>query len=213
MRRLGGKWVIGIVPFIAGAMTAATSGRPVEAPCVVAKRWVEANAPTLPTTLGEFSKYTPTYRRAIYRALPRDAKLRLWHEQFRAYAASPALSEDQRRFLLEVDAELDLYFGPEKVRQARQRYQARAQATLGDSLAWAVFRDLGMGAPRADVPNARSAGNLESCGCSTVDPYCGGGPTGPDAPCLAGGCTIDDTWPACGFLWCDDCDGKCGAAE
>jgi hypothetical protein len=204
--------VVAIVPFIAGAVMAATSGRPPEAPCVVAKRWASENAGHFPTALGDFSRHTPSYRRAIYRALPRDAKLSLWHEQFRAYAASPALSEAQRRFVLEIDADLDTYFGPENVRQFKQRYGARAHAILGDSLSWAVLRNLGMGAPRFDTPNGKSLGNLDTCGCNTGESYCGGGPSGPSASCNGGGCTIDDVWPSCGNLWCEDCNGKCGAA-
>jgi hypothetical protein len=52
---------------------------------------------------------------------------------------------------------------------------------------------------------AFAAPSVTDCDCNLSWGCDGGSMTCRDST----GCTVDDSWPACGFLWNSDCDGKC----
>jgi len=48
--------------------------------------------------------------------------------------------------------------------------------------------------------------NAGGCDCSTGSSFCAA-----SSDCVSSsGCEVDDSWPMCGWLWSDPCDGSCG---
>src|SRR5258708_1707670 len=152
-----------LVPLVAGtAAFLASTGR--ESECAAAKRWVEENAATLPSTLSEISRHRLAYRKAIFVALPRETKLSLWHEQLRYYSTSPRLTDEQRAFVAELDSQLDDIYGPEH-KAVHKVLATRARSLLGVSLAREVMANLGVGTPETAVVQARVT-PFGDCACS-----------------------------------------------
>lgn len=87
-----------VLPAFVG-VDATGAGGDREPECEVAVRWATSSAASLPKDLKRFSSHRAVYRKAIYRTLTRDEKLRLWEEQLRHYAASSELSPEQRAFV------------------------------------------------------------------------------------------------------------------
>lgn len=93
--------------------------------CVRATAWVKANHRVLPTTLEAFSRYSVAYRRAIFNALPENAKAGLWRAHLESYLTpSSRLNRPQRDAVLSVIARLDGMF------QAGQSLEQRRAAIM-----------------------------------------------------------------------------------
>lgn len=200
------RW-LATIPLIAGVVTgAATRGDPVPE-CVVAREWVAENRASLPTTLAEFSKYRHPYRKAIYTALPREVKMRLWHEQFTHYRNSTLLTPNQKEFLAEVETEFDVYFGPERVVEAEARYKNRSLEVLGFTLTRQIFTELGVNVPESAEGYVAPKSGVGTCECATTSDWCN--PMGP-------GCfdpsQCSETDDGCGWWLCHRCNGNCAPA-
>ena len=195
--KLSKKWLL-LIPALVGVLTAASDRKP-EPQCVVAERWVKEHSASLPTTLTALSKHELSYRKAIYRELPHDVQLRLWHEQFAYYRNSPALTTAQKAFIEEFEPDVDRYFSPGTIAAFDAKYTARARALLGDSLAHEVLANLGVGTP--DVTGQPGT----NCECNAD----------PDQDwCIFHGCRVVNNCnykdSGCGNGWCHPCNGCCG---
>ena len=200
------------VPLGLFVLGATSIERVVDTPCVVAKRWVESRNGALPSDLKSFSLHTTSYRKAIYRALPREVQLKLWHEQFAYYRTAESLSPVQRAFVAEVESAIDEYFGPDRIHEFDRLYKARAVEILGKPLARQVFADLGINTPE-DLASVVvvPAGKLATCECATDSNWCDRG-TNPDVCCVRGG-SCETSSSGCGTLWCHSCNGTCLRAD
>lgn len=195
------------IPLALGGITSKLVSRPPELSCVVATRWVKEHSAELPTTLADFSKFSPDYQKAIYVSLPDTVHSRLWHEQFQNYAKLPALSAVQRDFILDTDKDRARYLTktPEGER-LRKDHGLRGKAILGDSLYAVIFANLGSrGTTGAVASKLQSRGPEGNCACWIGNEVndCGSGQM---CHYPAGGCVQVQS---CGPFWCTYCDGKC----
>lgn len=197
--------VLTLAAIVMGVGALAATATDPEPECVVAARWVNEHAESLPTSLEELSTFTHAYRKAIYIKLPREIQMRLWHQQTRYYLADLSLTEAQRLFITEVDAEMEQTFGAEKAKMRNEKkYMTRAKDILGIELAKKIFGDLGLNTPEMQL--AASGGKpmfLCSCNWTGQGDFCL--PTG--LACGPAGCTPTET--GCGWWWCDPCNGEC----
>jgi hypothetical protein len=209
--RLAKIALTGIPVIMFGVLIGASAPQP-EPECVKAEKWVASNRGHLPATLTEFSKFELAYRKAIYHALPRETRLRLWHEQLAHYSRSDSLSATQRQFVDEMAAALDRVLGSAEEAEFEAINEPRAIQILGKPLARQVFANLGVGVPNPPSIVAPGSAALSGCECNTSDDWCSDGPTAPPRKCYAGGTCITPTESGCGWWWSQPCNGYCGAA-
>jgi len=184
----------------AAVLLTATLGSAAAAPeppeCVVAARWVQAHRGALPTTLGEFSRYSILYRRAIYDVLPPATREALWREHLEGFLRpGQPFNEAQRAAIREAITQLPAYTGAVKPERASADALTAHWLTLFDRQTMKrVFGTLGpMPAPAAS--NARQP----LCDCES-DWDCGGGTCGFTRCSFATGC---------GPFWDYLCTGFC----
>jgi hypothetical protein len=196
------KSLVLALPLLAGVLTAAVDGRK-RPECEIAAEWVAANVERLPKTLAGISEYNAEHRKAIFRALPRDVQLRLWHEQLAYYSASSELTETQRAFVKELDGVLDQYFGKENSAKFDSVYKARKLEILGPQLSGRILGNLGINTPELTAQAQETA--LVDCECNITESYCSAGMRCSGAT----GCTVTTPIIGCGDFWCEDCNGMC----
>lgn len=170
--------------------------------------WVAKNPGKLPHDYDEFSSYSLTYRRAIFRALPAQVRSQLWVEQFRRYrAAHPELTAAQRAVLdraeaIAADPSTHSTAMTEAKHATFQQFGAAAREAFDAPEAAALFANLGPATSAAFGPQ-RPASPESDCTCSTTDDWCGS-PTWcfyvKDQCDFVGGC---------GSQWVYLCDGFC----
>ena len=192
------------VAVMAGAaltLTMASRGATEEPPCVVAKRWAEANRETLPTTLSTVSTLPLAYRRAAHELLSLAQRRSLWREHLATFLEPRfALSDSQRATIHLAISRIDRYVdapGTSRAALGRDGFPELVRAQFGDSLGRVIFATLG--------PSARLTERSGDCNCSRSEDFCGG---------IGGGthCGVTDcvtTITGCGWFWCSSCDGQC----
>ena len=172
-----------------------------------AEGWVAKNPGKLPHDYDEFSTYSLTYRKAIFRALPPQARSQLWVAQFQRYrSAHPGLTAAQRAVLDRAEAiAADPNTHGTAMTEAKhakfQQLGSAARDAFGAEEASVLFTSLGPAAPGAFGP--RQPADDPNCTCSTTDDWCGA-PNWcfyvKDQCVFVGGC---------GSQWVYLCDGFC----
>ena len=164
--------------------------------CEVAREWVADNMDALPTTLAELSTFTPTYRRAIYDALPLPTRANLWRAHLSSFTGpTSTLTTAQRDVVAQVMANLDTYLA-DKNSDDTLRPVILSAFSIQEGAP--VFAMLG---PMPLSPNAGGSPFAE-CECEVGDNWCAFNHCNRPRE----GCTPVD---ACGTLWLDQCDGVC----
>ena len=172
-------------------------------------------------------QYPFDYRRGIMKALPPLGRSLVWRVRITRYIIGhPDLTDDTVDLLKQARA----LATPENL--STPTADARAQMkTIGDLLVAAIGKDdtqdllYRLGPPdgtfqsleptRLKLANwvrdrfvALASDIAGDCDCAQ-DFGC----SGSQLECRSGtGCTIDDTWPACGWFWNENCDGQCNRA-
>jgi hypothetical protein len=177
------------------------SAAPITEPpeCVLAEQWVRAHADDLPTTLTGISRHSPTYRRAIHNALPRETRVALWREHMGSFLAPESgLNEEQRAAVREVIARLPALHAEGADPAERRALTAHLKTLFPRELGGRVFNRLG---PPPAAVNGKAARPL--CNCSFDDTFdeCGGG------TCSTNLCS--GTRGGCGLSGLDGCFGVC----
>ncbi len=203
--------------------------RALEAPdqTVAARQWAtQLSSPDLSTAAARIVDYPYVYRRAVMAALRPEVRAGVWRAHIQSYADQHPELGPQTTELLRGMVDL---ITPAAVSGDRSNNAAVAdlatqiQAALGKEVTdYLLYR---LGPKDAQVvsalPFSERLANLArqqfialaqkggDCDCSTIWgcdalTHCDG----------SAGCTPDDTWPMCGWLWNDECDGAChgGAA-
>lgn len=175
-----------------------------------AQAWVNAHRSNLPQTYDQVVKYSETYRRAIFQALPAKARSALWTEHLKRYrAANPNLTAAQREVLdraAKVIAKESTFAGRSgdvKARQAQAAEMYKATWTaLGGTEAYRAFGVLGP----ANEKTAMAAAALPDCECAFQHDYCHdrGLNCNNDS---AHACNYADS--GCGWVWGEPCAGLC----
>lgn len=164
--------------------------------------------------------YPFAYRRAIMAALSPDVRSLVWRNHILGYLQlHPELDANAVELVQQAAALAtpDVLDGNPGRNGEITAVAKQIQVTLGIEVADYLLYRLG---PKvvdsAALPVserlanfARSqflalAGSADNCDCSG-DWGCDG-----TSRCEGGtGCTVDDTWPMCGWLWNEECDGTC----
>lgn len=174
-----------------------------------AESWVAKNPGKLPTDYDEFSSYSLTYRKAIFRALPSQVRSRLWVEQFQRYrSAHPGLTAGQRAVLdrsaaIAADPSTHAVALTEAKHREFQDIAASARQEFGGQEATALFTTLGPAENAVFAPRPMAT-DSDDCTCNTGDDWC------IDTKCTTyriTGCTWQG-W-GCGQQWVYICDGMC----
>jgi hypothetical protein len=198
--------------------------RALEAPdqTAAARQWAtQLSSPDLSVVAARIVAYPYVYRRAVMAALPPALRAIVWRTHIQSYADQhPELGPQTTALLYSM---VDL-ITPAAVSGDRSNNAAVAdlatqiQAALGkDVTEYLLYR---LGPKDAQVVSALPfrerlanfarqqfialAQKGGDCDCSTnwgcdLTSHCDG----------STGCTPDDTWPMCGWLWNDECDGTC----
>jgi hypothetical protein len=166
--------------------------------------------------------YPFVYRRAIMRALPPDIRSWIWRNHILAYLQMhPELDADAVELIQQAAALVtpEVMSGDRSTNAQIGAIATQIQVTLGRDVADDLLhrlgpKDLRVGSTALPIRErlanfARQqllalAGSDGDCDCSSSfgcdgTARCDGG----------GGCTVDDTWPMCGWLWTEECDGAC----
>lgn len=192
-------------------------------PKQAAQSYVSSLTPgQLSAAASSIDAYPVAYRRAIMTALPAAVRAAVWQNHIAAYlAANPSLDPNAASALQSAVALITpdlLSRAPTDAERAEiHAIAGEVSASLGKDVALNLLYNLGpadgtfaSAVPVTDrianflrrtfVANADSGG---SCECNTGW-GCG------MANCSAGtGCSTITSWPACGWLWEDPCDGSC----
>jgi len=178
---------------------------------------------SLTAAASQIEAYPFTYRRAIMSALPPAVRATVWQSHIAAYITMhPELDPSSVAALKTMIGLItpDVMSGSGASNAQISVIAVQIQATLGNSVADYLFYRLGL-------PDTSTSSNIlpirerlanfvreeftliaraSDCDCST------------DWGCDAGGhcdnstgCTPDNTWPMCGWLWNETCDGSCGS--
>jgi hypothetical protein len=164
--------------------------------------------------------YPFVYRRAIMSALPPAARAAVWQSHIAGYLAMhPELDPSSVALLATTIALItpDVMAGNGVSNRQVSTIAVQIQATLGKDVADYLLYRLG---PK-DLQSASAlpirerlanfvrqhftaSARADDCDCSTdwgcdASNHCDGGT----------GCTPDTTWPMCGWLWNETCDGGC----
>lgn len=191
-----------LAPLTAVLLTAALgSAAPITEPpeCVLAEQWVRAHADELPTTLAGISRFSPTYRRAIHNALPREARVSLWREHMESFLAPEhGLNAEQRAAVREVVAKLPALHAANADPAERRALTERLVAIFPRELGARIFTKLG-------PPATASEAARPLCNC---DPFALAKSS--FAECT--NCTTDlcsFTSQGCGLSGVEPCHGFC----
>ena len=172
---------------------------------------------------GQIQAYPLIYRKAIMRALAPEIRAAVWQRHIAAYVNSnPALDPDAIALLEKVQVLVtpDL-MGNASAADRDEISQIATELTdiIGREETEFVLYRLG---PRDNAmaknlePTSQRLANwvrgvlvaiarVEDCDCATS-----WGCDGYGTICKAGTtCTVDSSWPMCGWLWNDPCDGLC----
>ncbi|GAA3741040.1 hypothetical protein GCM10022225_25490 [Plantactinospora mayteni] len=185
-----------------------------------AEQWVNANLGSLPTDYDKLSAFDPTYRRAIYRALPPPSRKELWVEHLSRHRAEmTSMSADQRRVIdraIALSNDEQTFVTPisDEQHAVLEEIREAAIAAFGLERARSILAQLGTSTPATSPASADgSASNcgvgVPDCNCSCVSDYCAG------RFCLCcGACNNCGTYcccsdSGCGSLWLYACTGKC----
>ncbi|GAT68994.1 transcriptional initiation protein Tat [Planomonospora sphaerica] len=141
-----------------------------------AHAWVAANKDRLPQDYATFSRYSETYRRAIYAELDPTVRSRLWTAHIAQYRKThPDLSIKQQHILAKLEAHVgkESTFHPRTTTDmdaADERLQFEVIEAFGKEEARNLAGTLGPAEPHS--PTASLA--LLDCECSTNSDWCGG---------------------------------------
>jgi len=179
---------------------------------------------------GRLDRYPIQYRKALLRRLGPEGGAAIWTRHITRYRdAHPELNKEQVQTLngvLTLISPQTFTFPTTEERATAKVLADRMGELFGEDVKRFLMHDLG---PRnvtfiAQATPIRNrlqdfvrehfvvnAGNAPSCDC--VDYYeCDDGRAG-DSLCYASatsGCGLQALWPACGFVWLETCDGRCG---
>jgi len=186
-----------------------------------ARAWVGSlSTDSLDAAANQVQAYPLTYRKEILRALNGGGRAKAWARHIAKYRDNhPGLSPAAGELLDEAMSLLT----PEFFTAPTSDERARAKR-IGDSLVLLIGREeaeyvlyrlgprdgtFASAEPLVEravnwVRRAITAfANAGDCECAS-DWGCGSN------PCKTGtGCTPDESWPACGWLWNETCDGTC----
>jgi hypothetical protein len=192
------------------------------------RQWVASLSPDeLLTAAGAIQSYPVMYRKEIMRALAPEVRAGIWREHIQTYMDThPHLSSDAIPALQSALALITpSLFDPrgDKKRTATALVADQLSAILGRGEAeYLLYR---LGARDEQTASIEPLGmkltnyvrsllvvlaEAEDCDCSTE-----WGCEGFGESCrTSSGCEVDSSWPACGWLWNEDCNGLCrsGAA-
>lgn len=167
-------------------------------------------------TYSVLSSLTAADRRVYYRRLTNTAKAGLWTFQLQNYLnAHGNLTQEQRAVIREAITRLPQLFARERGADIDiADLEARARIAFPDDVTTIFFT---LGGPSIDPAFSAlrheiraqffdDGGPIErpECDCATQSSACHY-----TESCMAGGCTLDSSWPACGFMWWYTCDGIC----
>lgn len=192
-----------LAPVLALLLTAtlgSSAAGPEPPECVEAARWVRAHPGALPTTLAELSTFSLAYRRAIYEALPDQARTALWREHMEGFLhPGGELSDVQRAALREVIVQLPAFTRRNADRALVKAVEQRVAGTFDKDLRVRVFATLGEAGAAKAAAKARPL-----CDCAFDDEWdrCGS-----DEACSPNLCSYAET--GCGFGWMYGCYGVC----
>ena len=188
-----------------------------------AQQWT-ANLPQddLVLVASQVEAYPFVYRRAIMRALSPAIRSWIWRNHILSYLQMhPELDADAVELIQQAAslATPDVMSGDRSSASEIATVATQIQATLGRDVAEDLMYRLGpsdvrVGSTALPIRERLAnfarrqllalAGSNGDCDCSSSF-GCDAG-----ARCDSGaGCTVDDTWPMCGWLWSQECDGAC----
>lgn len=220
---------------VVAADWSASTARSVIPECQAIRNWVTAYAQSLPQTLDEIAAYPLGYRRAIFSSLRPEVKAALWREQMTRFMKTHRLNPEQRAFSEmarshAVPARWDRSRARTPEEEAHNtefhRYVRTETLRLFSFEERQAFLILGSvipvipQAPRVAFPGRSTSGSIQrvgfgltgagemgsrfmaQCECATSDNWCDSG------ACGGGGC--HSVAAACGWFWCENCNGSCG---
>jgi hypothetical protein len=194
-------------------------------PKQAAQQWVQSLTPSqLSSAASSIQAYPFVYRRAIMAALSPAMQSWVWQSYLESYlAANPNLdantvSELQAAIAL-MTPDLLSRTATEAERTQIHAIAAEVTASLGTQTALDLLYRLGPpdGTFASSEPVSEKIADFlrrsftlyagsSSCDCNTGWGCDGGG------SCPSGtGCSVITSWPACGWLWEDPCDGQCSS--
>jgi hypothetical protein len=188
-----------------------------------AQQWAQGLSPSqLSSAAGSIQAYPFEYRRAIMTALPPGLRSRVWQNHLETYLASnpdidAATASALQSAIALVTPDL-LNRSPTDAERAQiHEIAAQVTASLGTDTALNLLYRLGpadgtfssaepMTEKLADFLRRSFTlfANGGDCSCNT-----GWGCDGGNYCSSAFGCNTVTSWPACGWLWEDPCDGNC----
>lgn len=166
--------------------------------------------------------YPYEYRREILRRLDTRGRIAAWTAVIVRYRDSHPELEDAQVDILNTAIETVRVTlsnpGPQTASLARFVGE-RAEAILGKEVARELLHQAGPLRVRffsaslpwhlraTDFVRTRLVVQADAAACNcNVEFGCGNG-----NDCVSGiGCTVETDWPACGWLWLQDCNGSCG---
>jgi|SRR5579862_1515318 len=190
-----------------------------------AQQWAAAQSPdSLAADAASIESYPFAYRRQIMMGLPPGLRSQVWRNHIATYIQSHPELDSTAVALLQSASDLA---SPQNLSQPTGDAVAQIdmvgnqiKALLGKDVANYLLYQLGPndGTFTSSEPLAQKLasalrgmfvavadGNDCECnidwGCTGFSSYCGDG----------SGCQVKSTWPACGFLWDDPCNGVCKA--
>jgi len=188
-----------------------------------AQQWVQGLTPSqLSSAAGAIQSYPFEYRRAIMNALSPALRSSVWQDYIEGYlTANPNLDNATASALQSAIALLtpDLLSrsATDDERAEIHAIAAQVTASLGEDAALDLLYRLGPADgtfPSAEPMTEKLADFLRrsftlyaggrNCNCNT-----GWGCDGGTYCSTSLGCNPVTTWPACGWLWEDPCDGAC----
>jgi hypothetical protein len=192
-------------------------------PKAAAKQYVSSLTPDqLSAAASSIEAYPVVYRRAIMTALMPPVQAQVWQNHIAAYlAANPGMDPAAVSALQDAIALISpqLFTGPPTDAERAQIHAIAGEvtATLGQDVALNLLYNLGPadGTFVSAEPVTEKLADFvrktftlyadaSSCDCN-VGWGCEGG-----TYCASGtGCSVVTSWPACGWLWDDPCDGQC----
>ena len=189
------------------------------------RQWVASlSSDDLLAAAGAIESYPVLYRKEIMRALTPEVRAQVWRDHIQTYMDThPHLSSDA---IPALEAAIAL-ITPELFDTGGSKHRAET-ALVADQLtvllgrAEAEYLLYRLGPKDEKIASIEPIGmrltnfvrdmlvvlaSADDCDCSA-----GWGCDGYDQVCRTGGsCNVDSTWPMCGWLWNDECDGVCSS--
>jgi hypothetical protein len=201
------RWFL-TLPLVCLTTLPLVAARPSQPPaaCEVAANWVAVNKRHLPNSLAEIDKLPTLYRKAAYRYLTPEARVRIWREKLESYLTpSSTLTSEQRQLVQHVIGELNLLATDSTGKLAHETIDSehldqRLVEAFGRDKYRAIFVTIG------SVPTTTPTRDaFPACDCDA---------SGPGFDCDNGescsGTTTCFLQPlACGLIGNDDCTGVC----